>query len=185
MEKNTFVAVLVTAIVVGFLSAIMASSITGNAIFGTNVKTLSLTSDVPSAKFGGYLVELVSASKNSASNNSATIKVTSGNGASELKEINEGSSKDINGLKIKILTADETNSMLSAKIQVSKAVAVSNQFYTKEEINEQLIDAMENVVKKWSNKIENKFNSIAKGLKLNSAELDLYMWYLKTGKILK
>ncbi|MBS3172068.1 N-glycosylase/DNA lyase [Candidatus Woesearchaeota archaeon] len=33
--------------------------------------------------------------------------------------------------------------------------------------------------------IENKFNSIAKGLKLNSAELDLYMWYLKTGKILK
>jgi len=33
--------------------------------------------------------------------------------------------------------------------------------------------------------IENKFNMIAKGLEMNSAELDLYMWYLKTGKILK
>lgn len=33
--------------------------------------------------------------------------------------------------------------------------------------------------------IEKKFNQIAKKLEMNSAELDLYMWYLKTGKILK
>jgi len=33
--------------------------------------------------------------------------------------------------------------------------------------------------------IEKKFNQIAKKLDMNSAELDLYMWYLKTGKILK
>ncbi len=33
--------------------------------------------------------------------------------------------------------------------------------------------------------IENKFNKMAKKLKMNSAELDLYMWYVKTGKILK
>ena len=33
--------------------------------------------------------------------------------------------------------------------------------------------------------IEKKFNNIAKKFDMNSAELDLYMWYLKTGKILK
>lgn len=33
--------------------------------------------------------------------------------------------------------------------------------------------------------IESKFNSIAKELGMSSAELDLYMWYLKTGKVLK
>lgn len=33
--------------------------------------------------------------------------------------------------------------------------------------------------------IEKKFNKIARDLKLSSAELDMYMWYLKTGKILK
>ncbi len=33
--------------------------------------------------------------------------------------------------------------------------------------------------------IEKKFNKIAKKLNMNSAELDLYMWYIKTGNILK
>lgn len=33
--------------------------------------------------------------------------------------------------------------------------------------------------------IEEIFNKLAKELKMNSAELDLYMWYIKTGKILK
>jgi N-glycosylase/DNA lyase len=33
--------------------------------------------------------------------------------------------------------------------------------------------------------IENKFNSIADKLKITPAELDLYMWYIQTGKILK
>lgn len=34
-------------------------------------------------------------------------------------------------------------------------------------------------------KIEQKFNSLAKKLKMSPAELDLYMWYTKTGEILK
>lgn len=33
--------------------------------------------------------------------------------------------------------------------------------------------------------IEEKFNALAKKLNMNSAELDLVMWYLKTGEILK
>ena len=33
--------------------------------------------------------------------------------------------------------------------------------------------------------IEQKFNSIAHSLQMSPAELDLYMWYLKTGQVLK
>lgn len=33
--------------------------------------------------------------------------------------------------------------------------------------------------------IEEKFKMIAKKTKMNCAELDLYMWYIKTGKVLK
>ncbi len=33
--------------------------------------------------------------------------------------------------------------------------------------------------------IEKRFNDIAKGVNVGSAELDLYLWYLKTGKVLK
>lgn len=33
--------------------------------------------------------------------------------------------------------------------------------------------------------IEGKFKLLAKKIKMSSAELDLYMWYLKTGKVLK
>ena len=33
--------------------------------------------------------------------------------------------------------------------------------------------------------IEVKFNKLAKKLKMNSAELDLYMWFMKTGEVLK
>jgi len=33
--------------------------------------------------------------------------------------------------------------------------------------------------------IEEKFLKIAKKVKMNSAELDLYMWFMKTGKVLK
>jgi N-glycosylase/DNA lyase len=33
--------------------------------------------------------------------------------------------------------------------------------------------------------IENKFNLIARNLKMDSAELDLYMWHIKTGNVLK
>lgn len=33
--------------------------------------------------------------------------------------------------------------------------------------------------------IEEKFNNLAKKIGMNSAELDLYMWYMKTGEVLK
>ena len=33
--------------------------------------------------------------------------------------------------------------------------------------------------------IEEKFKALAEKLKMNPAELDLYMWYMKTGKVLK
>jgi N-glycosylase/DNA lyase len=33
--------------------------------------------------------------------------------------------------------------------------------------------------------IEKIFRKIAKGLKMSAAELDLYMWYIKTGRVLK
>lgn len=33
--------------------------------------------------------------------------------------------------------------------------------------------------------IEEKFNGLAEKLKMSSAELDLYMWYMKTGEVLK
>ncbi len=34
-------------------------------------------------------------------------------------------------------------------------------------------------------RIENKFKNLAKKLKMSCAELDLYMWYIKTGEVLK
>ncbi|MBU0756633.1 MAG: N-glycosylase/DNA lyase [Nanoarchaeota archaeon] len=33
--------------------------------------------------------------------------------------------------------------------------------------------------------IEKKFSKLAQSIKMNCAELDLYMWYIKTGKVLK
>lgn len=33
--------------------------------------------------------------------------------------------------------------------------------------------------------IENKFNELADNLKMSPAELDIYMWYIKTGEVLK
>jgi hypothetical protein len=58
-----------------------------------------------------YTVELVSSS-----DTSATIKVTDSSGNSETKEINEASSKKVNGVTIAVTTADETNMKLSASI---------------------------------------------------------------------
>jgi len=42
-----------------------------------------------------------------------------------------------------------------------------------------------NLNKKNYLEVEEKFNSLAERLKMSSAELDLYMWYMKTGEILK
>lgn len=43
----------------------------------------------------------------------------------------------------------------------------------------------ESLSKKKYLEIEKKFQAIAKQLKMPAAELDLFMWYLKTGKVLK
>lgn len=47
------------------------------------------------------------------------------------------------------------------------------------------IERPKNLTKKDYLEIEKIFNKIAKSLDMNSAELDLYMWYIKTGEILK
>jgi hypothetical protein len=81
-----------------------------------SAEKISLDSDsVPSQEvtIAGetYTVELVSAS-----DTSATIKVTDSAGNSESKEINEADSKKVNGVTIAVTTADETNLKLSASI---------------------------------------------------------------------
>jgi len=58
-----------------------------------------------------YTVELVSAS-----DNAATIRVTDSSGNSDTKEINEDTSKTIQGLEVSVTTADETNFALSATV---------------------------------------------------------------------
>lgn len=76
---------------------------------------VSLTSDAPTATVtvGGnqYTLELVSAS-----DTSATVKVTDSSGASQTKEINEAASKRVNGIDVAVTNADETNLKLSATI---------------------------------------------------------------------
>jgi len=76
---------------------------------------ISLSSDDPSAEvtIGGasYTIELVSAS-----DSSATVKVTDSSGNAETKEVNENASKKINGVTVAITNADETNLKLSASI---------------------------------------------------------------------
>jgi hypothetical protein len=76
---------------------------------------VDLSSDSPSATvtIGGneYTIELVSAS-----DTSATIRVTNSAGVSESKEVNEADSKKINGVQIGVSTADETNLRLTASV---------------------------------------------------------------------
>ncbi|PIN91980.1 hypothetical protein COU55_03215 [Candidatus Pacearchaeota archaeon CG10_big_fil_rev_8_21_14_0_10_31_59] len=80
-----------------------------------SAEKVSLDSDNPSAEvtIAGevYTIELVSAS-----DTSATIKVTNSAGESESKEVTEAQSKKINGITIAVSTADETNLKLSATI---------------------------------------------------------------------
>ena len=76
---------------------------------------VNLDSDNPSADVtvSGkvYTVELVSAS-----DTSATIKITDSDGNSDSKEINEAASKKVQGITVAVVTADETNLKLSASI---------------------------------------------------------------------
>jgi len=91
-----------------------ATSLT-NLVLLKEAEKVSLDSDNPSTSVtigeAVYTVELVSAS-----DTSATIKVTNSAGTSETKEVNEAASKKINGVNIAVQTADETNLKLSASI---------------------------------------------------------------------
>lgn len=75
----------------------------------------SLSSDDPSAEvtIGGkaYTIELVSAS-----DTTATIKVTDSEGKSETKEVNENASKKINGITVAVTNADDNNLRYSASV---------------------------------------------------------------------
>ncbi len=80
---------------------------------------IKLTSDSPTEDISVdgevvYTLELVSAS-----DTAATIKVTNEKGTSVTKEINEGSSAVINGVDVKVVTADETSLKLSATLEVN------------------------------------------------------------------
>jgi len=87
----------------------------GNCQNGACV-VLNLTS--PNSSY--YDIQLISAS-----DTSATIKVTNTvEGNSETKEVNEGSSKNINGLNIAVIFADETNQDLLVKISISEILGL-------------------------------------------------------------
>lgn len=84
----------------------------------------SLTSDSPTTKVNvgeeEYTVELISAS-----DTSATIKVTNSAGATQTKEIDEAASKRVNGIDVAVTQADESNFKLSASIIVgSKKITI-------------------------------------------------------------
>jgi len=80
-----------------------------------DAEKVDLTSDAPTATVtvGGsqYTIELVSAS-----DTSATVRVTDSAGVSASKEINEAASKRVNGIDIAVTNADETNLKLSATV---------------------------------------------------------------------
>ena len=78
---------------------------------------LTLTSISPAARVivnsHKYGIELLSAT-----DNSATLKVTDSDGKSEMKEISESVIGEINNVKIKVIEADETNLKFSVSILV-------------------------------------------------------------------
>jgi len=80
-----------------------------------DAEKVDLSSDSPTTTVtvGGsqYTIELVSAS-----DTSATIKVTNSAGVSASKEINEAASKRVNGIDVSVTNADETNLKLSATV---------------------------------------------------------------------
>lgn len=52
-------------------------------------------------------------------------------------------------------------------------------------VEEKLIDRPKTITKKRYEEIESILGSIAKKAKLNQAKLDLYLWFIKTGTVLK
>ncbi len=51
--------------------------------------------------------------------------------------------------------------------------------------NKLIKEIPKSITRKKYIEIEDIFNALAKKLNMNSAELDLYMWFMKTGKVLK
>jgi hypothetical protein len=88
-----------------------------NLVLLKSAQQVSLSSDDPSAevtvKDSAYTVELISAS-----DTAATVRVTDSTGKTDSKEINEDTSKTVNGLEVSVTNADETNLKLSATISV-------------------------------------------------------------------
>ncbi|HLC31639.1 MAG TPA: hypothetical protein VJK51_03150 [Candidatus Nanoarchaeia archaeon] len=94
---------------------VSASTDGTNLVLLKTAEKVSLTSDAPTATvtIGGkeYTIELVSAS-----DTSATIKVTDSAGGTETKEVSENNSKKIQGVTVAVTNADETNLKLSASV---------------------------------------------------------------------
>ncbi len=84
-----------------------------------NAETIRLSSDnlIQNVNLGGdsYRIEIISAT-----DTSATIKVTNNLGVSEVKEVNERTSKIINGIIVAVDETDETNLKLGALVVVAK-----------------------------------------------------------------
>lgn len=94
---------------------VSAATDTDSIVLLKSAEKLSLDSNNPSGDVtidgSIYTIELVSAS-----DTAATIKVTDSSGKSESKEINEASSKKVNGITVAVTVADETNLKLSATV---------------------------------------------------------------------
>ncbi len=98
---------------------ISPTTVPGDLVLLKNAERISLGSNAPmqTVNLGGdsYRIEILSAT-----DTSATIKVTNNIGVSEVKEINERSSKIINGIIVAVDDSDETNIAFGALIVVAK-----------------------------------------------------------------
>lgn len=106
MKKRVALAFIFAILVISFVSAQKFELNNDNPKTEVNINEIA------------YTIELVSAT-----DNVAVIKVT-GNGKTELKEINEGNYKEVNGIKITISKADETNLRLSVSIIVGEDIDI-------------------------------------------------------------
>jgi len=119
-KKFIFGILIIGILVISLVSAGLFGRLTGNAVQPMKCSESAvcvLSTMRPTAVYGSYTLTLVSAS-----DASATIKVTdSKNLMTETKEIEEGTSKIVGGLKILVKSADEKPRVLSAKIMISES----------------------------------------------------------------
>ncbi len=131
MVKNISLTLLISlTIVVALVASLFATNLTGFAVSGNEEDTLRVDCSDKSFKLDssrnsekkiaidsvGYVFTLVSAS-----DSSATIKVSDGT-TSEQKEITEKSKKEILGIEVRVLSADESTALnrFNAKIKITK-----------------------------------------------------------------